>query len=77
MAGRGTSQDDVQGSPHFFLADGSDVHDPGIALHRDEQDGYPVVDSDDPGASEDLARRAAGATADPTDDGGVPGVTTG
>ena len=46
--------------PHFFLADGIEVHDPGIALHPDEARGYPVVDSDDPSATADLVRRAAG-----------------
>jgi predicted DsbA family dithiol-disulfide isomerase len=51
---------EVEGSPHFFLADGSDVHDPGIEQHSTDA-GYPVVDADDPGAYEDLVRRAAGA----------------
>ncbi|TQN42514.1 putative DsbA family dithiol-disulfide isomerase [Blastococcus colisei] len=57
---------DVQGSPHFFLADGSDVHNPGIAMHADEAGGYPVVDSDDPSAYEDLVRRAAAAGSEAT-----------
>jgi predicted DsbA family dithiol-disulfide isomerase len=61
MAGYRSSRDDVQGSPHFFLADGSDVHNPGIAMHPDEAGGYPVVDSDDPAVYDDLVRRAAAA----------------
>jgi predicted DsbA family dithiol-disulfide isomerase len=53
--------DDVQGSPHFFLADGSDVHNPGIELHweGDPGAGFPVVDSDDPSAFDALVQRAA------------------
>lgn len=61
MADYRAHADDVQGSPHFFLADGSDVHNPGIAMHPDEEGGYPVVDSDDPSAYDDLVRRAAAA----------------
>ncbi len=52
--------DEVQGSPHFSLADGSDVHDPGISLHWADA-GCPVVDEDDPGVYDDLVRRAADA----------------
>ena len=59
MAGYRTRSDDVQGSPHFFLADGSDAANPGIGMHMEDA-GYPVVDSDDPGVYEDLVRRAAG-----------------
>lgn len=53
--------DDVQGSPHFFLADGSDVHNPGIELHWEGEpgSGFPVVDTDDPSAMDELVRRAA------------------
>ncbi|RBY82910.1 dithiol-disulfide isomerase [Geodermatophilus sp. TF02-6] len=54
--------DEVQGSPHFFLADGSDVHNPGISLHWADA-GYPLVDADDPDVYEDLVRRAADAAA--------------
>ena len=55
-------QDAVQGSPHFFLSDGSDVHNPGIAMHQvgEPGAGFLVVDSDDPSAYDDLVRRAAG-----------------
>jgi predicted DsbA family dithiol-disulfide isomerase len=52
--------EEVQGSPHFFLADGSDVHSPGTELHPVDA-GYPVVDADDPGVYEGLVRRAADA----------------
>ena len=53
--------DDVQGSPHFFLADGSDVHNPGIELHWEGEPGagFPVVDHDDPSAFDALVQRAA------------------
>lgn len=55
-------RDDVQGSPHFFLADGSDVHNPGIGLRWEGEPGagYPVVEDDDPGAYDALVRRALG-----------------
>lgn len=51
----------AQGSPHFFLADGSDVHNPGIELHwqGDPGAGFPVVDDDDPGVYDDLVQQAA------------------
>lgn len=52
-------RDAVQGSPHFFLADGSDVHNPGIEKHL--EDDVPVVDRDDPDAMARLVRRAAAA----------------
>ena len=60
MADHRAHADEVRGSPHFFLADGSDVHNPGIRLHWEDA-GYPVVDADDPGVYEDLVRRAADA----------------
>jgi predicted DsbA family dithiol-disulfide isomerase len=60
MADYRTHADEVQGSPHFFLADGSDVHNPGISLHWSDA-GYPLVDTDDPDVYEDLVRRAADA----------------
>lgn len=52
-----THRDEVQGSPHFFLADGSDVHNPGIEMHL--EDDVPVVDSDDTTAMARLVRQAA------------------
>jgi predicted DsbA family dithiol-disulfide isomerase len=53
---------EVKGSPHYFLADGSDVSNPGMQLHWEGEPGagYPVVDSDDESAYDDLVRRAAG-----------------
>lgn len=59
MADYRAHREDVQGSPHFFLADGSDVHNPGTEQHSSDA-GYPVVDSDDPSVYDDLVRRAAG-----------------
>lgn len=52
----------VKGSPHFFLSDGSDQHNPGIELHwqGEPESGFPVIDSDDPTVYADLVRRAAG-----------------
>ena len=54
-------RDAVQGSPHLFLADGYDVHNPGIDLPwvGEQGAGYPVVDKDDPTAITDILRRAA------------------
>ncbi|MCW2134366.1 putative dithiol-disulfide isomerase, DsbA family [Arthrobacter sp. VKM Ac-2550] len=56
-------RDDVQGSPHFFLADGTDVANPGMELHQEDRDGaeVPVVDDDDPGVYDGLVRHAAAA----------------
>src|SRR3954447_1862026 len=59
MADYRSHRDDVQGSPHFFLADGSEEHNPGVAMHPDEAGGSPVVDSDAPTVYDDLVRRAA------------------
>jgi predicted DsbA family dithiol-disulfide isomerase len=61
MADYREHREEIQGSPHFFLADGSDVHNPGVEMHPDEAGGYPVVDSDDPGVYDDLVHRAAAA----------------
>lgn len=53
----------VQGSPHFFLSDGFDIHNPGVRLHWEGKPGagFPVVDEDDPAAMDALVRRAAAA----------------
>lgn len=53
---------DVVGSPHLFLPDGTDVHNPGVDLHWEGEPGtgFPVVDGDDPDLIDDLLRRAAG-----------------
>jgi len=52
---------DVQGSPHLYLADGSDVHNPGVRLSwtSDKGDGFPVIESEDTSVVEDQLRRAA------------------
>ncbi|CRZ17340.1 DsbA family oxidoreductase [Mycolicibacterium neworleansense] len=62
MRGYRRHREEVQGSPHFFLADGSDVHNPGIELHwvGEPGSGFPVVDSDDPAGMEQLVKRASG-----------------
>ena len=54
--------DEVKGSPHVFLADGTDAHNPGIEMHWEGRpgEGFPVVDRDEPEIYEDLLRRAAG-----------------
>ena len=50
----------VKGSPHLFLPDGTDAHNPGIEHHWEgEAGGFPVVDKDDPSVYEDLLARAA------------------
>ena len=45
----------VKGSPHAFLPDGTDVHNPGIVLHWTA--GRPVIDTDDPKVWDDLLSR--------------------
>lgn len=55
--------DAVSGSPHLFLADGTNAQNPGLELDWTEQpDGVwlPTVLSDDPSAYDRLVRRAAG-----------------
>lgn len=61
MAQYRAERDDVQGSPHFFLPDGTNAANPGVKMHweGDPEAGYPVVDSDDPSVYEDMVRRAA------------------
>ena len=53
--------DVVKGSPHVFMPDGSDVHNPGIDLewHGEHGKGFPVVKSDDPSVYEDIFARAS------------------
>lgn len=56
--------DAVRGSPHLFLPDGSDEHNPGVAMRWEGDDGqgggFPVVERNDPAVFEELVRRAAG-----------------
>lgn len=56
-----THREDVQGSPHFFLPDGSDVHNPGIEMHQvgEPGAGFLVLDADDPSVYDDMVQRAA------------------
>lgn len=50
----------IQGSPHLFLPDGSDVHNPGVTMRwvGPKPGGFPVVERHDPSAYEDLLARA-------------------
>ena len=54
-------RDAVDGSPHFFLADGSDHVNPGISFHQQGSAtaGFPVLDGDDPTAYDALVRQAS------------------
>ncbi|MFC7401649.1 DsbA family protein [Citricoccus sp. GCM10030269] len=54
-------REEVQGSPHFFLPDGSDIHNPGIEMHQVAEPGagFLVLDSDDPSVYDDMVRRSA------------------
>ena len=54
-------RDDIQGSPHFFFADGYDVHNPGVEMHQvgESGAGFLVVDSHDPSVYGELIDRAA------------------
>lgn len=53
----------VKGSPHLFLPDGTDIHNPGVRYHWEKSPGvgFPVVTDDDPSIYEDILARAAGA----------------
>ena len=50
--------DDVSGSPHLFLADGTDTHNPGIEMEWSKARGEPVIHSDNPEIYLDLVERA-------------------
>lgn len=54
------ARDAVAGSPHLFLPDGSDVHNPGIEKHWVEGPGrgFPVIDGDVPEVYRSLLERA-------------------
>jgi predicted DsbA family dithiol-disulfide isomerase len=54
--------DAVKGSPHLFLPDGTDAHNPGIEMHWEGEHGagFPVITKDDPSVFDELLRRAAG-----------------
>jgi predicted DsbA family dithiol-disulfide isomerase len=54
--------DAVQGSPHLFAPDGTNAQNPGLEMDWNEGDDgiwLPTILRDDPGAYEDLLRRAA------------------
>ena len=58
----GVSARVAQGSPHLFLPDGSDVHNPGIQMEwtGEKGRGFPRIVRDDPSVYDDVLRRAAG-----------------
>lgn len=60
---RRSQQGAVAGSPHVFLPDGTEVHNPGVEMHWEGEhgEGFPVVDRDEPEVYDDIIRRAAGA----------------
>ncbi len=47
---------DVKGSPHFFLADGSNWHNPGVQMRWVGTDGkgFPIIEKDDPAIYADM-----------------------
>jgi predicted DsbA family dithiol-disulfide isomerase len=55
--------DEVHGSPHVFLPDGTNLENPGVRMHWEGDDGagggFPMIDGDDPTVLDDLLRRAA------------------
>jgi predicted DsbA family dithiol-disulfide isomerase len=55
--------DQVDGSPHLFLADGTAVFNPGLRVRWEGEHGrgFPVVEADDPGVYDSLLERAADA----------------
>lgn len=53
----------AEGSPHLFLPDGGDVHNPGVTKHwvgEPDGGGIPVVDADEPAVYGRLLKRAVG-----------------
>ena len=58
---RSTNDDAVKGSPHVFLADGGEMHNPGIEMEWEGEHGkgFPVVHSDDPSVYADIVRRSS------------------
>lgn len=58
---REARRSEVEGSPHLFLADGSDFHNPGIAFRWEGEPkrGSLVIEKDDPAIFEDIVERAA------------------
>ena len=64
LEGYWTAADAVDGSPHVFLADGTEAHNPGIEFHweGEHQSKKLVIDRDDRSVYDDLVQRAASAT---------------
>jgi predicted DsbA family dithiol-disulfide isomerase len=54
---------DVKGSPHLFLHDGTDAHNPGVEMHWEGKPGtgFPVIDRDCPEVIDELLIKAADA----------------
>jgi predicted DsbA family dithiol-disulfide isomerase len=53
----------IKGSPHLFLPDGTDVHNPGVTMGwagGEKPKGFPNVAAFDPSVYEDILRRSAG-----------------
>ncbi|MBA3654044.1 MAG: DsbA family protein [Actinobacteria bacterium] len=46
----------VKGSPHVFLPDGTDAHNPGVVMHwaGEHGKGFPIIEADDPSVYEKL-----------------------
>lgn len=57
-----SQREEVEGSPHLFFPDGTNLHNPGITKHWENEPGkgFPVVDEDRAQIYEDLLQRAAG-----------------
>jgi predicted DsbA family dithiol-disulfide isomerase len=55
------TSDEVKGSPHVFLPDGTNAHNPGIRMHwvGEHGVGFPVVDEDNPDVYKSLLEAAA------------------
>lgn len=53
--------DVVKGSPHLFLSDGTEAHNPGIEMewHGEHDEGFPIVKQDRPEIYVDLVEKAA------------------
>jgi predicted DsbA family dithiol-disulfide isomerase len=61
MATYHAHREDIQGSPHFFFADGFDVHNPGVEMHQvgEPGAGFLVLDAHDPSVYRPMIDRAA------------------
>jgi predicted DsbA family dithiol-disulfide isomerase len=53
--------EEVAGSPHVFLSDGTNVHNPGVEFHwkGEHGKGFPIVDRDDPSIYAKLLERTS------------------